>query len=302
MSRPCRPACRGGSAVRSARTPRPARTASKALPALAALLGPLLLAGLASCTKTTEVVRDGGERITQPSPEARVSNDPADVERRARLRLELAALYFSRGQTNTALEELNASMAIKSDLAESHALRGLILASTGDLRGAESSFQRALQINPRDADAMHNYGWFLCQQRRFDEADAQFRNALVQPQYGGGNRTLLAQGVCQARAGRWIEAEATLGRSYELDPANPVTAYNLSEVLLRRGELERARFYIGRVNAVPEQVTAQSLWLAVRVERQMGHQDAMLDFGRQLRNRFPQSPEALLLERGRFDE
>lgn len=278
---------RGGSAARSASR---------------ALVVSLLLAGLAACTKTTEVVREGGERVTQASPEARVSSEPADVERRARLRLELAALYFSRGQTSTALEELNASMAIKSDLSESHALRGLILASTGDLRGAEASFQRALQINPRDADAMHNYGWFLCQQRRFDEADAQFRNAMAQPQYGVANRTLLAQGVCQARAGRWIEAEATLARSYELDPANPVTAYNLSEVLLRRGELERARFYVGRVNAVPEQVTAQSLWLAARIERRMGHNDAMLDFGRQLRNRFPQSPEAMLFERGQFDE
>jgi hypothetical protein len=50
--------------------------------------------------------------------------------------------------------------------------------------------------------------------------------------------------VCQARAGLWAQAERTLSRSFELDPANPVTAFNLAEVLLRRGELERARFYV----------------------------------------------------------
>jgi type IV pilus assembly protein PilF len=73
-------------------------------------------------------------------------------------------------------------------------------------------------------------------------------------------------------------------------------------VLLRRGELERARFYVRRINSVPEQATAQSLWLAARIERRVGNIDAMQDLGRQLRDRFAQSPEALLYERGRFDD
>ena len=106
----------------------------------------------------------------------------------------------------------------------------------------------------------------LPQQRRFDEAEANFLRATALPNYGEAQRTLLARGVCQARAGHWAEAERTLSRSYELDPANPVTAYNLSDVLLRRGELERARFYVRRINQVPEAVTAQSLWLAARIE------------------------------------
>jgi type IV pilus assembly protein PilF len=261
----------------------------------------LLTAALWGCTSTTQVVRPGGENAPVPVTETRNPTDPAEIERRARLRLELAGLYFGRGQTATALEELRAALAIKPDMWEAHSLRGLILASMGDTRGAEDSFQRALQLNPASGDAMHNYGWFLCQQRRFDEADAQFRNALAQPGYAEPNRSMLAQGVCQARAGRWADAERTLSRSYELDPTNPVTAFNLAEVLLQRGELERARFYARRINTVPELVTAQSLWLAIRIERRLGNQQQMLDYGRQLRDRFPQSTEALQYERGRFD-
>jgi type IV pilus assembly protein PilF len=267
----------------------------------AALTAAALLLTLAACTSTTQVVRPGGESTPQPV-EKRNPTDPAEAERRARLRLELAALYFSRGQTSTALDELKQALASKPDLPEAYSLRGLILASQGDVRGAEESFQRALQLNPRDADAMHNYGWFLCQQRRFEDAEVQFRNALAQPQYGDSVRTLLAQGVCQARAGHWAEAERTLSRSYELDPANPATAYNLAEVLMRRGELERARFYVRRLNGVPEYVSAQSLWLAARIERRLGNTEAVADLGRQLRERFPQSPETLQFERGRFDE
>lgn len=224
------------------------------------------------------------------------------TDRRARVRLELAALYFGRGQSNTALDELKLALAANPDLPEAHGLRGLIYASLGEPVVAEEAFKRAIELNPRDGDNLHNYGWFLCQQRRYDEAEATFLRATALPNYGEVQRTLLTRGVCQARAGRWLEAERTLSRSYELDPANPVTAYNLSDVLLRRGELERARFYVRRINQVPEAVTAQSLWLAARIERRMGNMDGLQDFGRQLRERFPQSPETLQFERGRFED
>jgi type IV pilus assembly protein PilF len=73
-------------------------------------------------------------------------------------------------------------------------------------------------------------------------------------------------------------------------------------VLYRRGEYERARFYLKRVNGVPEYSNAQTLWLAARVERRIGNVPGLQDFGRQLRDRFPQAPETALFEQGRFDE
>jgi type IV pilus assembly protein PilF len=218
------------------------------------------------------------------------------------VRMELAGLYFGRGQFSTALDEIKQALAARPDLPDAFSLRGLVYSAMGETRLAEESFQRALQLVPSDGGTMHNYAWFLCQQGRYAESEAQFNKALAQPQYRDIVRTYLAQGVCQARAGRWAEAERTLSRSYELDPANPATAFNLAEVLLRRGELERARFYVRRINAVADQSSAQSLWLAARIERRLGNIDAMQDHGRQLRDRFPQAPETLLYERGRFDD
>jgi len=266
---------------------------------LKSLLAALLLALLAGCQTTTTTTSSA----TPPDGRAIMrGNEGGDPERRARARLELAGLYLSRGQAQTALEEARQALAAKPDMADAHALMGLIYGALGDVREAEASFQRALRMAPNDADTMHNYGWFLCQQRRFPDGDVQFNAALAQPQYREVPRTLLAQGVCQARANRWEDAERTLARSFELDPANPVAAYNLSEVLYRRGEYERARFYLRRVNAVPEYSNAQTLWLAARVERRIGNLPGVQDFGRQLRDRFPQAPEATLYEQGRFDE
>lgn len=251
----------------------------------------VLLAGLTGC-------------VTVPAPGSpeRSNVEPADAGKRAQVRLELAALYLGRGQPETALGEVDRAIAAQPEMAQAHNLRGLALAGMGDSARAEQAFQRAMQLAPADGDVMHNYGWFLCQQRRWPEAEARFSAALALPQYREVVRTLLAQGVCQARAGRWADAERTLSRSYELDPGNPVTAYNLAEVLMQRGEIERARFYVARINNRPELTSAQSLWLAARIERRAGDLQAAQALGRKLQERFPESPEVLRFERGQFDE
>lgn len=255
----------------------------------------ILLAGalLAGCAGTPPA----GE-----TREIRTASDLTDNDRRARVRMELAAGYFGRGQFNTALDEVKLALVARPDLPEAFNLRGLIYAAMNEPVLAEESFQRALQLAPRDHDTMQNYGWFLCQQRRFTEADAMFERALAQPQNREVARTLSAQGVCHARAGRLRDAERTLTRALELDTGNPVITFNLSDVLYRLGELERARFYINRLNSNPQLVSAQTLWLAARIENRAGNTTGATTYGRQVLERFPKSPEALRFERGRFDD
>ncbi len=237
-----------------------------------------------------------------PLQELATESDQSDAERRARVRLELASAYFSRGQLEVALDELKLSIGAKADLSEAYNLRGLVYAAMSQPTLAEGSFKRALQVQARDADAMHNYAWFLCQAQRYPEAMTLFDQALAEPQYRGGARSLMARGLCQARAGQWMQAEGSLLKSYELDPSYPGTAINLAEVLYRRAEFERARFYIGRVNSQPVSVNAQTLWLAARIERKLGGGAREREFGAQLRSKFPDAPETQLFEAGRFDE
>lgn len=234
--------------------------------------------------------------------ELRTESDQTDADRRAATRLELATLYFGRGQYETALDEIKQALVARPDMGVAYNLRGLIYAAMGEDRLADENFLRALALNPRDGDAMHNRAWFLCQRNRFEEADRLFEQALQLPNYREVTRSLMAQGVCLARASKLPEAEQKLSRAYELDPSNPTTALNLSEVLYRRGDYERARFYIRRVNSREDLSNAQTLWLALRIENRMGNRGAVDDYARQLRSRFPQSPEAAAYDRGRFDE
>ena len=262
----------------------------------AAALAIVLAAVHVACTTQNTVVPVAG------APDRISSSDEGDAKKRSRARLELASAYFGRGETKTALEQVKVSLAADPNYGDAYNLQGLIYAAIGEQALAESSFRQALQINARDGDTMHNYGWYLCQQKRYPESNTMFAQALAVPQYRGVTRTLLAQGVCQAYAGELVESEATLVRAYQLDSANPFTATNLSEVLYRRGEYERARFYIRRVNSQPDVANAQTLWLAARIENKLGNRQGVSEFGAQLRNRFPDSREASLFARRAFDE
>lgn len=251
------------------------------------LLGLAGLLALAGCTTT------GGDSYS--------SGTPSDAARhRAQTHLELAAGYLEHGQLQVAQSE--AQIALQSDpsYADAHDLSGMVYMAQNDHEKARAQFQRAMTLKKDNASAMHNLAWLLCQDRNYPEADTLFAQALAAP---NANRpqTLLARGVCQARAGHDAQAEATLMQAYELDTANPITGYNLALLLFRRGDGERARFYIRRLNN-SELANAESMWLGIRVERQLGDRVAMEQLAEQLRRRFPDSVELNAYEQGRFHE
>ncbi|MEO5669764.1 MAG: type IV pilus biogenesis/stability protein PilW [Ramlibacter sp.] len=255
----------------------------------------LVLAGLAGCGTTMS----GGDTAT--SRDMMTESDEPELRKRARIRMELAIGYFDHGQTNVALDELKQVIASDPTFPDAYNLRGLIYMRLNDMRQAEESFRRAASLNPRDSNVQHNYGWLLCQQGRYDEALRSFDTALASPVYVGRAKTLMAQGVCQARYGRKADAERSLARSYELDAGNPVTGYTLATLLYERGDYPRAQFYIRRMNN-SDLANSETLWLGIKVERRLNDRVAMQQLGDVLRKRFPQSREVASFERGAFDD
>jgi len=272
-----------------------------ALPARSALAtlfsGACLAAGLAllaGCAGTQQEPADTGANIITES-------DESPQRKRARIRLELAVGYFEQGRVEVALDEVKQALASDPAYAPAFNLRGLIFMRLNEPRQAEDSFRRALALDGRDGDALHNFGWLQCQQGRYDESFRALRQALENPLYAGRAKTFMALGLCQTRAGRFEDAEQSLSRSYELDAANPVTGYNLASLLLRRNELPRAQFYIRLLNNT-ELANAETLWLGIRVEQRLGDRVAMEQLADQLRKRYPQSRELAMFDRGAFSE
>lgn len=259
------------------------------------------LLALAGCAASPD---GSGSGATSSSPSAReivTESDESPQRKRARIRLELAVGYFEQGRTEIALDEVKQALNSDPTFGPAYNLRGLIYMRLNDTKGAEDSLKRAVALNPRDADALHNLGWLACQQGRYEESFNSFRQAMVNPTYSDRAKTLMTLGLCQARAGRFEDAEQSLARSYELDAGNPMTGFNLANLLLRRGDSTRAQFYIRRLNN-SEFANAESLWLGIKVEQRLGDQVAMNQLAEQLRKRYPQSRELAAFDRRAFHE
>jgi type IV pilus assembly protein PilF len=235
------------------------------------------------------------------APEKFTESDEPESRKRATNRLKLAVLYFQDAKYNFALDEVKQAIQTDPNWFEPYGMRALIYMQTGDYALAESSIQKALSINPGASDLKHNYGLLLCKMKRPDEAFKLFAAALADPAYGQRAKTWAEQGRCQLGIGQKAEAEASFMHAYELDAGNAATGYNLSALLYQRGELARAQFYTRRINN-SDRATAETLWLGIKIERSLGSRDAQAQLEDQLRKRYAQSPEAMALERGAFNE
>jgi len=242
-----------------------------------------------------------GCATSPPGDDIVTASDEPETRKRARIRLQLAVGYFEQGKTTVALDEVKQALATDPGFVDAYNLRGLIYTQLNDARLAEESFRRALALSPNDPNVLQNYGWMLCLNKRYAEGVQTLDRALAVPTYGERAKTWLARGLCQIRAGQLREAEESLAHSMEFDARNPITGYNLALLLYQRGDLERAQFYIRRINN-GEFANAETLWLGIKIEHRLGNWVARDQLGTQLRNRFPQSSELASYERGAFHE
>jgi type IV pilus assembly protein PilF len=132
---------------------------------------------------------------------------PDNTRQRAMRRLSLASAYYEQQQNDVAQQEVRAALQIDPGYADAYSLLGLIHQRANAPRLAQQSFEQALllasQVPVRTAELgaiAHNFGWFLCEQNRFAEAQNQFERALSQPGYASADKTNKAIVFCQTRA------------------------------------------------------------------------------------------------------
>ncbi len=215
-----------------------------------------------------------------------VIGEVAGARERARIHTELAGAYYQRGNLGVALAE--ARTAVTAD--SSYAPKDL----------AEEAFERSLRLNPNDPDANHNYAWFLCENKREEESIRYFLMAIRHPLYATPQKSYVMAATCAMRKDNERDAHEYLERALKLDPNYYPALINLAQLKYRRGELDAARILVGRYNKIAEP-TAESLWLALRIERKVGDSSAVTSYASQLRRRFPGSKEYQELQKGRFE-
>ncbi len=162
-----------------------------------ALMGVMLAAGcgLGACSSTASKL----DTLTQAEPDS--------TRQRAMRRLSLASAYYEQNQNAVAQQEVRAALQIDPNYAEAYSLLGLIHQRDKAPVLAQSSFEQAIALASKQpmrsaelAAIQHNFGWFLCEQNRFSEAQVQFDLALAQPSYRQADKTRQAMTLCKARS------------------------------------------------------------------------------------------------------
>ncbi|MGH8853822.1 MAG: type IV pilus biogenesis/stability protein PilW [Telluria sp.] len=239
------------------------------------------------------------------SGELRTASDQTAAEKRASIRIQLAVGYYQDGKYEIALDEVKQAIAVEPGNAEAYGLRALIYTAMGQLQLADENYQHALRLAPGNPDLSNNYGSFLCQSlnkpaRAMPYFDAALRNRAYQTPVSA----LVNAGVCGIRNRQFEAAERYLLEAVRYNPDLQATNTGLARIYYERRDYPRAGFFINRLieTSKLDTLSADALWLALRVQRKLGSRDMEASLAAQLRRRFPGSPEYAAFERGAFDE
>jgi type IV pilus assembly protein PilF len=254
----------------------------------------LALALLAACAGT------GGA-----SQERKTASDQTAGEKRASIRLQLAVGYYQDGKYEIALDEIKQAIAADPDYADAYGVRALIYTALGETALADENYQRALKAAPRNPELANNYGAFLCQSAdKPEQAMRYFELALGNRTYQSRVSALVNAGNCSLKTQNYDAAQRYLLDALRYEPDLPAISAGLARVYYARRDYQRAGFFINRLTAAAklDTLSADVLWLALRVQHKLGERSVEASLAAQLRRRFPGSPEFAAFERGAFDE
>ncbi|CAH0314492.1 Beta-barrel assembly-enhancing protease [Massilia sp. Bi118] len=237
--------------------------------------------------------------------ELKTASDQTASEKRAQIRLQLAVGYYQDRKYEIALDEVKQAIAISPEYAEAYGFRALIYTAMGENELADENYRHALRLAPRNPDIANNYGMFLCDAGGKPlEAMKYFESALKSRSYASPAKALTNAGNCSLKQKNNDAAERYLLDALRYEPELPAIQASLARVYFERRDYTRAGFFINRLTETTklESLSADVLWLALRVRHMLGDRAREATLAAQLRKRFPGSPEYAAFERGAFNE
>ncbi|BCU06068.1 type IV pilus biogenesis/stability protein PilW [Allochromatium tepidum] len=212
----------------------------------------------------------------------------------AKLYVDLAKEYHRLGQTEVALRR--AQQAVKTDdkYAPAHVWLAFLLEQLQQTDEAAKHYERAVKIAPNNPDVLNAYGSFLCNQRRYAEADAQFVKAAKNPVYATPWIALTNAGNCAVEAGDTTKAETHYRAAIQSNAGFGAPLASLGELAMRRGDAKAAKDYIDRYFK-PETVRTPAasriaLQVGIEAERALGNRKRAAFYQDVLHKSFPNTP------------
>ena len=218
----------------------------------------------------------------------------ADRARLAQVNTQLGIEYIQKGDLDIALDRLKRALDADPDYVDAHNTLGLLRGNLGQYDEAERSFKHVLKIDSKNSATLNNYGQFLCQLDRHKEGQKLILKAIENPLYENPDAALSNAGICALNSGDVDTAETHFRSALEINPKLAPTLYHMAFLSHRLARYLPARGYLQRFLEVGRH-NAESLWLRIRIERELGDKDTEASYELQLERNFPDSAQTRLL-------
>ena len=230
-----------------------------------------------------------------------VSNEPKETEtspeEAARLNLQLGAQYLQRGDLNLARDKLTKAIEQDPKLVGAHLTLALVYERARELDKASRHYREAVRLAPDDANVLNSYGGYMCRRNEREEGVRSFEKAATTPFYRTPEIAWTNAGVCARGIPDPVRAESFFRRALEENSRYPEALLQMADLTLAENRALASRAFLQRYEAVAPW-GPDSLCLAVRVEDSLGDRTAARSYARTLREEFPESREARMLESG----
>lgn len=238
----------------------------------------------------TVVLMAGGLTACQSTPSTK------DPEKAVQVRTQLAAEYIRTRDLDSAKRSLDQALKLNSRDANANMMMGILLQQEGsklNMEKADAYFKRAISSEPDNAQARNNYGTYLYQMQRYNEAIEQFTRAGATLGYDQRFQSLENLGRIYLLLGDVTNAEKSFKQALQANRNVTISMLELSEIFyLQQNNRDASQLYEQYVRSVGQRNQgARALWIGIRIARANADQLGMQVLVNQLRALFPDSPE-----------
>lgn len=212
--------------------------------------------------------------------------------------VQLGIGYLQKGETERAKSPLREALKIDPRSETANIALALVFQQEGETESAEKHFRAALASAPGNPRILNNYGAFLMEQERFEEALGYFKKASADTFYGERSRVFENEGLAYRKLGKTEQAKASFERALRLNSQQPQALYELAQIEFEaRNYVPAWNHYLGFSQISPQ--NASSLWLGIQLARRFNDHNRAASYALQLKRLYPATPEAkALLESG----
>ncbi|WP_199609148.1 type IV pilus biogenesis/stability protein PilW [Flocculibacter collagenilyticus] len=241
----------------------------------------LSLALLSGCVTQTSV--KGSEK-----PVFQRKFDPQDA---AHTRIALGLNYLKNGEPSQAKYNLEKALTFAPKMPEVHISLAYYYQMVNEHGLAIKSYEKAIDLDPKNPDTLNNYGAFLCKVGQYEKAEKLMLRAIKVPSYIRVADTYENLGLCALEHDLYDKGEEYLTFSLSHNPFRANTLLSLAALAYAKSDYVAARTYLERMDK-NNKMSARGLMLRHKVERIMGNVDAAKTYASMLVKLFPESYEA----------